>query len=237
MDLFIKWMQMALTAHGFTPGAIDGIDGPKTRRALRAFQTANGIEITGTATEATVVALRADPTAGEAAMPERDDDGSNTPQAVSPVWPRQKDVPEFYGGVGERQTRIEVPFDMWLAWDTGTRLRTMTLHERVSASAERVLNDIADIYSSSERQALGIDQFGGSLAVRKMRGGSRWSMHSWGIAIDFDPIRNGLRTKKPQARLSHPDAEPFWRAWEDEGWVSLGRARNYDWMHVQAARL
>ena len=38
-------------------------------------------------------------------------------------------------------------------------------------------------------------------------------------------------------RLAQPDGETFWKLWEDEGWVSLGRARNYDWMHVQAARL
>ena len=25
--------------------------------------------------------------------------------------------------------------------------------------------------------------------------------------------------------------------WEEEGWISLGRARDFDWMHVQAARL
>jgi hypothetical protein len=70
-----------------------------------------------------------------------------------------------------------------------------------------------------------------------MRGGSRFSMHSWGIAIDFDPERNQLHAHAPEARLSHADAAPFWKAWEAEGWVSLGRAKNYDWMHVQAASI
>lgn len=28
-----------------------------------------------------------------------------------------------------------------------------------------------------------------------------------------------------------------WKCWEEEGWVSLGRQRNYDRMHVQAAKL
>jgi len=70
-----------------------------------------------------------------------------------------------------------------------------------------------------------------------MRGGSSWSVHSWGAAIDFDPDRNSLHASKAFARLAKPDADEFWRIWESEGWVSLGRAKNYDWMHIQAARL
>ena len=116
-------------------------------------------------------------------------------------------------------------------------LKRMTLHEKVAPSALRVLERVTQLYSSSERASLGLDMFGGSLNVRRMRGGTSYSMHSWGIAIDFDPERNALSTKKPQARLSHPDAVPFWVAWESEGWLSLGRSRNFDFMHIQAARL
>jgi len=61
--------------------------------------------------------------------------------------------------------------------------------------------------------------------------------HAYGAAFDFDPLRNGLKVKAPMARLSHQDAIPFWEIWEAEGWVSLGRARNFDYMHVQAVRL
>ena len=70
-----------------------------------------------------------------------------------------------------------------------------------------------------------------------MRGGTQYSMHSWGIAIDFDPERNQLNWGRDRARLAAADCVPFWDIWEAEGWVSLGRARNFDWMHVQAARL
>jgi hypothetical protein len=62
-------------------------------------------------------------------------------------------------------------------------------------------------------------------------------MHSWGIAIDFDPMRNQLKWGRDKARLAKPDAKKFWQAWERQGWVSLGRRKNYDWMHVQAAEL
>lgn len=100
-----------------------------------------------------------------------------------------------------------------------------------------MLQAVAGLYSAQERKTIGLDLFGGSLNVRKMRGGSAYSMHSWGIAIDFDPERNQLKWGKDRARLAQPDAVPFWLEWEREGWLSLGRARDFDHMHVQAARL
>jgi putative peptidoglycan binding protein len=42
-----KKLQEALKAKGHDPGLIDGIMGPKTRTALKAFQEANGIKGTG----------------------------------------------------------------------------------------------------------------------------------------------------------------------------------------------
>lgn len=57
------------------------------------------------------------------------------------------------------------------------------------------------------------------------------------LAIDFDPERNALKASNKTARLARPDCVEFWKIWESEGWVSLGRTRNFDWMHVQAARL
>ncbi|CAN7632429.1 hypothetical protein [Pararhizobium sp. LjRoot238] len=47
----------------------------------------------------------------------------------------------------------------------------MTLHSRVASAAQQVLERVAGLYSAAERKALGIDLFGGSLNVRKMRGG------------------------------------------------------------------
>jgi hypothetical protein len=79
--------------------------------------------------------------------------------------------------------------------------------------------------------------FGGCLNVRKMRGGSAWSIHSWGAAIDLDPDNNQLKWASPKATFSKKEYEPFWKIVEAEGWTSLGRRRNYDWMHFQAAYL
>lgn len=239
---FNMWLQSRLTAHGYQVGLIDGVLGPVTVKALKAFEAANGLPVDGTADEAVVKALRAPASAVTPAVAATIPDRNVAPeketfQPSKNVWPRQADVPSFYGKVGENQLSIEIPFDMYLAWDKGQRIRKMTLHHKVAASAERVFQRVAGIYSQADRKSLGIDLFGGSLNVRKMRGGSNYSMHSWGIAIDFDPERNGLNVHKPIARLSSPDAVQFWLAWETEGWLSLGRARDMDWMHIQAARL
>lgn len=236
---FEKWLQSRLTSHGFACGLIDGEIGPKTLHALRNFQKSKGLPASGKADQPTIDALRAPSSRvsveEKSFIPDRDadcpDDGRKS------AWPRQADVQQFYGAVGASQTRIEVPWGMRLAWDLDVPVRTISVHQKVAASAQRALEKVRGIYSDKEIRDLGLDLFGGSLNVRRMRGGSRYSMHSWGIAIDFDPIRNQLSWKRPQARLSQDDAVPFWKAWEAEGWVSLGRARNFDWMHVQAARL
>lgn len=230
---FEHWIQSRLTSHGFPVGPIDGVIGDKTTAAIKAFQSRNGILPSGKADEATIAALRST-SAGPVVRPIGEDQPAPT---IKSVWPRQADVSAFYGAVGTSQTSIAIPFDMWLAWDKSVRVRKMTLHTKVAASAERVLQAVAGLYSAQERKTIGLDLFGGSLNVRKMRGGSAWSMHSWGIAIDFDPERNQLKWGRDKARLAQSDAVPFWLEWEKEGWVSLGRARDFDHMHVQAARL
>jgi hypothetical protein len=237
---FEQWVQSRLTAHGYPVGLIDGKIGPVTIKAIEAFQKAHGLPVNGKADDATVAALRGSasvvPDDVKADIPSRDY-VLEVVDMKKPVWPRQSECARFYGKVGTNQTQIDIPFDMYLAWNKTTRIRKITVHQKVAASATSVFQTIAGLYSSVERSSLGLNLFGGSLNVRKMRGGTNYSMHSWGIAIDFDPERNGLSVHKPYARLSHDDAVPFWKAWEAEGWLSLGRARNFDWMHVQAARL
>lgn len=239
---FNNWLQSRLTAHGFPSGPIDGIIGDKTIAAIKAFEASRGLPVNGTADDAVIQALRASasviPQEVKAAIPDRDEPAEKEQfQPSKRQWPRQSECTSFYGAVGTNQTSIEVPFDMFLAWSKSTRVRKMTLHKLVADSAAKVLQNVANTYSAQERHDIGIDLFGGSLNVRKMRGGNAYSMHSWGIAIDFDPERNQLKWGRDKARLAQADAVPFWVAWESEGWLSLGRARNFDWMHIQAARL
>lgn len=227
-----KQIQETLSGLGIYRGAIDGIAGPQTKEAIKAFQRLNGLEIDGIAGTATQAAMRPD------YLPDRDREPPQAePANVAPVWPRQSAVPSFYGAVGQNQTMLMLPFPMKIAWEPSKIIRQFSVHEKVHDSAKACFERIADAYDESKREALGLDLFGGCLNVRQMRGGSNYSMHSWGIAIDFDPERNQLKWGRDRARLARPDCDTFWDIWEDAGWVSLGRARNYDWMHVQAARL
>jgi hypothetical protein len=224
-------IQERLKELGLYKAKVDGISGKATIAAIRSFQRLHGLKTDGIAGALTKAELFPAP------MPERDadadDDGSTAPWE----WPRQRDVEKFFGPVGANQTMLELPFPMRLAWDTRKLVYRFSIHEKVHDSAKRCFDRIADAYDAEGRKLTGIELFGGCLNVRKMRGGSSWSMHAYGVAIDFDPARNQLRWGRDKARLAQPDCRRFWQIWEDEGWVSLGRARNYDWMHTQAARL
>jgi len=198
-------------------GSIDGLYGPQTAFAFEVYA-------------ASLAGL------GPVVVDQRDDAGAG-PGGPSIHWPRQREVESFYGTKGVNQVRLHLPYTMQLAWDLRRPINSFFVHEKVHDSALRCFERIADAYDAEQRTQIGIDLFGGCLNVRRMRGGSAWSMHSWGIAIDFDPTRNPLRSTRASARLAQPDCERFWRIWEDEGWLSLGRARDFDWMHVQAATL
>jgi peptidoglycan hydrolase-like protein with peptidoglycan-binding domain len=53
----VRDLQSALTARGFNPGSADGIFGPKTDAAVRAFQQANGLAVDGIVGPQTLAAL------------------------------------------------------------------------------------------------------------------------------------------------------------------------------------
>jgi hypothetical protein len=219
--------QRRLAELGLYDGAIDGLYGYKTEAAIRAFQRLNGLEVDGIIGPKTKAELFPEP------FGNRDDWSAPT----SGTWPTQADADNFYGRPGSNHAVLELPFSMRIAWNKNQTISRFVINEKCHASALRCFNRINDAYSPSQRRALGIDLFGGCYAKRKMRGGSRWSMHAYAAAIDFDPVRNQLRWGRDRARLAKSDADDFWRIWEEEGWVSLGRARNFDWMHVQAVRL
>lgn len=206
-------------------GTVDGLIGEQTRYMRMLWEAKKADEEAGVD--------KKDPDSAVAAETNWKDEI----EAKRNNWPLQSGVSKYYGKVGENQTLLILPFPMKIAWEQDKIIKKISLHEKVHDSAKRCFDRIANEYDEAARSKLGIDLFGGSLNVRKMRGSTAWSMHSWGIAIDFDPDRNQLKWGRDQARLAKKDAEAFWRIWEEESWVSLGRERNYDFMHVQAAKI
>ena len=134
---------------------------------------------------------------------------------------------------GSYLTTIQLPYPMRLAWDKNTTVNKMRCHKLVAKDFINVFNDLLDCYGFERLKALGIDLFGGCFNFRAMRGGSDYSRHSWGIAIDLDPERNLLKETSKTARFARPEYKDMIDIFYKNGFVSLGREKNYDWMHFE----
>ena len=130
---------------------------------------------------------------------------------------------------------IKLPYPMRLAWDLNTKVTTMRCHKLVAPNFLAAFTEILAVYGLPKIQELGIDLFGGCFNYRQMRGGTEFSRHAWGIAIDLDPARNQLKETAKTARFARPEYQPMIDIFYKHGFKSLGREKNYDWMHFEIA--
>jgi hypothetical protein len=148
-----------------------------------------------------------------------------------------KQLTEKYGTPNESGygylTPINLPYPMRLAWSKSYKVKRMMCHKLVADKFLAVFNDLLSHYGYDKIVELGIDIFGGCFSFRKMRGGSDWSRHSWGVAIDLDPERNLLKETSKTARFARDEYKPMIDIFYKHGFVSLGREKNYDWMHFE----
>ena len=147
-----------------------------------------------------------------------------------------KQIIQIYGQPnqqGSYLTTIQLPFPMRLAWDKKTSVTKMRVHKKAAQDFINVFNELLAVYGLAKIQALGIDLFGGCFAFRAMRGGSDYSRHSWGIAIDLDPERNQLKESDKTARFARPEYKEMIDIFYKHGFVNLGVEKNYDWMHFE----
>jgi len=153
-------------------------------------------------------------------------------------WPKetpdQKEIFDFFGDPGENQVLLDLPFPMRISWAIDKRINRFYCHEKVRENFLRIYKAVLAHYGYEEIKRLRLDIWGGCFNIRKKRGGNTYSLHSWGIAIDTDPINNQLTWGRDKARLARPDYDKFWEIVEAEGFTSLGRKQNFDWMHFQA---
>lgn len=262
----LRDVQMLMASAGFYSGGIDGIDGPKTqagvsralagagarwskkRRLIGAAQTilnAAGFEagtVDGYAGHNTREAL-----AGwhyERLHGKREDVDRTPVDYQRPSHlnlPSQAEVASFYGRPGDqikgRLETVSLPFKLRIDYNLRQRISRVTLHQKCAPSFVAAITEVRERYGADRMSELGIDRYAGGYNHRKMRGGSKWSMHAYGCAVDFYAAPNGLRMSCPQALFCGTEYRDFLDIMESHGWLPAIRLWGKDAMHFQQARL
>jgi hypothetical protein len=125
---------------------------------------------------------------------------------------------------------IDLPYTMY--YDKQP-VKKMRCHNKVAKAFLNVFNDLLTHYGETKLNELEITDFGGCFNYRLMRGGTKLSRHSWGIAIDLDPDRNLLRETKKTARFARPEYKPLFDIFAKHGFVSYGVEFDRDFMHFE----
>lgn len=168
--------------------------------------------------------------------------GDGNPNQWPTDRPGQAELMDFFSYRPKKGTEpptviVDCPWQLTLDFDHSAKTRRIGCHPKVADSLSRILNAIHAHYGTDALREMGMHMYGGCKAVRTKRGGSTWSTHSWAAAVDWDPSKNQLEWGWQKAHMARTEFLKFWEIWEAEGWVSLGRERNFDWMHIQAIKL
>lgn len=158
----------------------------------------------------------------------------------SPPTDKTSVLNSFYGTPSKNYphlTVIRVPYEMVLSWDQSKNVTKISCHKKAAESLLWVLSQIQKTFGQEGILEHGLHLYGGCYNYRRMRGGSNWSRHAYGAAIDINPDENGLRTpwradkvgQKGYGTMPVKAIEIF----EKAGWKSGGRAWSRDSMHFQ----
>lgn len=145
-------------------------------------------------------------------------------------WPTSDEasVIRRFGEPGDTEQLVNLPVIGLGVKYAGKPVRTIRCHRLVASSLVEIIDEIA---SSPAAWILG--QYAGCYNVRPMRDGSRLSKHAWGIAIDFAPATNALRTHWPRAASMPIEAM---EAFAKQGWLAAGAFWSRDAMHFETTR-
>ncbi len=149
-------------------------------------------------------------------------------------WPNpdQRSLKKFYGEPGDESNlvMIEFPYPMYYGGKHVTRTR---VHKKCADSLLKVLNNIKDLFPHHPQVQDEANDYGGIFNFRNKRGGTSYSLHAWGAAIDLDADDNTFRDSWPmKADMPLEIMECFAR----EGWKSAGAFWGYDAMHFEATK-
>lgn len=153
--------------------------------------------------------------------------------SVNP-WPNsdQASLRAFYGSPGDESNLVtfNFPYPIYYEGKTVTKGRC---HHKVKDSLLRILTAIGARHAGNREVMEEAEDYGGIFNFRLKRGGSTYSVHAWGAAIDLDADDNAFRDSWPmRADMPLEIMEEFSR----EGWLSAGAFWGYDAMHFQATR-
>lgn len=215
--------QHILNALGYEAGSVDGYEGHNTKNALAAWDYKNQY--------------------GEKEIIDRTPMRPQSPAAnpLANPLPRQNDVATYYGQPGaqikSRLATVALPYSLRIDYNLRQKATKVTLHKKCVTPFIAAMVEVKEHYGLSRMIALGIDRYAGGFNHRKMRGGSSWSMHAYGCAVDFFARPNGLRMRCPEALFCGSDYKAFLDIMESHGWLSALRLWGADAMHFQMARL
>jgi len=120
----------------------------------------------------------------------------------------------------------------------GPQTKTLKIHKDVVSLFDKAFKEILAVYGLERINELGLNVHSGTYNLRNKTRGSDKSLHSWGIAIDLLSSENPYsgRTSKtiPPATFSKSEYKDFINIMEKNGLYSLGKAKDFDWMHFQA---
>lgn len=210
-------LQLMCLENEFEAGKVDGLYGPQTEAASELFSMLrSNREIERSFGD--IVTVKENP--------------------HSFPYENVRDLTGYYGVPCEIQlVKVKCPWTLKLDWELSETTQSISIHNKLSDSLSRVLEKVYTHYGETGINKHGLNRYGGSYNCRKKRGStSSWSTHAWGISIDWYPSKNKLKWRSDRASLAHPELDFWWEAWEKEGWMSLGRSEDRDWMHVQAAK-
>ncbi len=136
-----------------------------------------------------------------------------------------------YGRAGHGQlVSLTPPYQLYYG---DVPVKTILAHRLVADRVYAALSETLRVYGHEGIRELKLDVFAGGYCYRNSRGGSRLSPHAWGVAFDFYPAANGLRTPTSRAAFARAEYAPWIKAWERVGARNLGRVRGTDWMHFE----
>jgi hypothetical protein len=150
---------------------------------------------------------------------------------VSP-WPKsdQASLQEFYGQAGDESNLVSIPLSASnVVLFDGERVGSIRCNKKAAESLTRIIHELSKIPEG--RTALA--RFSGVYNNRKMRGGTKPSLHAYGAAIDLMANTNGNWQHWPtSADMPIEVMEVFAK----EGWIPAGAFWSRDAMHFQCTQ-